>query len=366
MVSGCMVEGKQVRPEPFTSASQIIPHKRPASVEPWKSGPPLGWEVSPPGDAITHKAALRSWIASMKGNGTNTLLLQRHLSGQLNIPWNGFVREAHRQRVRVYAVINLREEKVEGDFRKWSDMRLNVDGGDLRRSGSPDLLHPEVQKSIKRASLELATAGVDLIVFRFDPPSGPYDGFSRYGLDGFQRDFHHRPSPRKLFTSASRRWTQDSPGAVPVARVRGGFAPEFWRWAGWKNREYLNILDDVMVAVRQQHPGARFGIELHADTMADPRRALVRYTEDFLESRRRSFDRFIVAVSERGVHGVAGSSVGQAVIKMTELLDDPSKVFILVSGHGKMWSTANEALNVKASLGLQRGVGLGFRGDDVP
>ncbi len=367
MVSGCVVEGKQIRPETSFSASQTFLHKRPATIEPWQSGPPLGWEVSSPEDAMKSQATLRSWIASIKCSGTNTLLLQRHLfrhRRESTIRWKDLVAEAHRQRVRVYAVVNLREKLFGEGSRGWSDISLNSDSGALQPSGAPDLLHPEFQESIKKASLDLATAGVDLIVFRFDPPSGPFDGFSRYGLGGFRRDFDHRLSPRKLFTSANRQWTQDSSGAIPVAQVRGGFAPQFWRWAGWKNREYLNVLDGVMAAVRQQQPGARFGIELHTDTMANPRRALVWHTEDFLESRRHLFDRFIVAIPETGVHGVAESSIGQAAFKMTELLDDPSMVFVLVSGNSPMWSTANEALNVKASLGLQQGVGLGFRGYD--
>ena len=365
MVSGCMVKGKQIRPEIPILASQTPPSKQPTRVEPWQSGPPLGWEVSSPEDAMKSKATLRLWIASIKGNGTNTLLLQRHLfvhRRESTIRWKDLVAEAHRQRVRVYAVVNLREELFDGDPRGWSDIRFNADSGALRPSGSPDLLHPEFQETIKSASLDLATAGVDLIVFRFDPPSGPFDGFSRYGLDGFRRDFHHRLSPRTLFTSTGRQWTQDSPGVVPVAQPRRGLAPEFWRWAGWKNRKHLDILDGVMLEVRQQQPGVKFGIELHVDTMANPRRALVRYTEDFLESRQRVFDRFIVSVSKPGVHGVAESPIGQAAMKMTELLDDPSMVFVLVSGSRSMWSTANEALNIKASLGLQQGVGLGFRG----
>ena len=367
MVPGCVVDGKQIRPEPPISASQTTSPQHPATVEPWQSGSPRGWEVSSPGDAMKSEATLRSWVASIKSNGTNTLLLQQHLFGHRHeIRWKDLVKEAHRQGIRVYAVLNLREGMFYGDSRGWGDVRFNADSGALRPSRSPDLLHPEFQESIKRAALDLATAGVDLIVFRFDPPSGPFDGFSQHGLDGFRRDFHHPLSPRKLFTSGGRPWTQDSPGVMPVVQVRGGFAPEFWRWVGWKNREYQNVLDGVMAVVRQQQPGARFGIELHTDTMTNPRRALVRYTEDFLESRQRLFDRFIVAVPERGVHGVAKSSVGQAAIEMTELLDDPSMVFVLVSGRRPMWSTVKEALIVKASLGLQQGVGLGFRGHHVP
>ena len=368
MVSGCVVGGKQVRSEISNSAIPLPIHERSMTVEPWQFGSLLGWEVSLPRDAMRSKASLQSWIASTKGQGTNTLFLQRSLFERgSNLQWNDLVREAHRQQVRVYAVVNLREKLFEGNsHRGWSDIRLNSDSGVLRPSGSPDLLHPEFQESIKRTSLGLATAGVDLIVFRFDPPSGPFDGFSHYGLEGFQRDFHYSLSPRKLFTSADRQRTQNAPRSLPVAQDRGQFSPEFWRWAGWKNREYLSVLDSVMAAVRQKQPRARFGIELHTDTMLNPRQALVGYTEDFLEARQRLFDRFIVAVSEPGVHGEVNPFIGQAAMKMTELLDDPAMVFVLVSGRKPMWSTAKEALNIKTSLGLQQGVGLGFRGHNVP
>ncbi len=361
-----MFEGKHIRPEISISASHPTHHKQPVLLKPWQSGPSLGWEVSSPGDAMKSTETLRSWIVAMTGNGTNTLLVQQHLFQESSVRWNVFVEEAHRQKVRVYAVINLRERGFDGDAHGWGDIRLNVESGSLRPSGFPDLLHPKFQTKIKRASLDLAIAGVDLIVFRFDPPSGPYDGFSQHGIAGFQRDFHHRLFPQKLFTSGGQQWPRVSSGAVPIAQIQSGIAPEFWRWAGWKNREYLTVLDDVMATVRQQRPGAKFGIELHTDTMVNPRRALGRYTEDFLESRQRLFNRFVVAVPQPGVTSVEKSSVGQAAMKMTELLDDPSMVFILVSGPENMWSTANEVLNVKAALGLQQGVGLGFRGDDVP
>ena len=200
------------------------------------------------------------------------------------------------------------------------------------------------------------------MVFRFDPPSGPYDGFSQYGLDGFRRDFRQNMSPGRLFTSAAPQWTQGSPEVRPVVQGRRGFSPEFWRWAGWKNREYLSVLDHVMAEVRQQQPGARFGFELHADMMANARRALGRYTENFLEAWQRMFDRFIVTVApEHRMLDVAGLSIGQTSIQMTDLLDDPSQLFVLLSESRPLWSTATEASNVKVSLGLQQGVGFGFR-----
>jgi len=359
LFSGCMAGGKQVQPEPTISASSPTPSQHPATGALWQSGPPLGWEGSLPQEARTSKATLRSWIASIKSNGTNTLFLQRYLFEHRSeqVRWKDVVAEAHRQKVRVYAVLNLREKLV-GDSRSWNDTRLNVQSATLEPSQFPDLLHPEFRAFIQRASLDLATAGVDLIVFRFDPPAGPFDGFSRSGLNGFRRDFQYRLSPQNLFTSGNQ---QTSPEVIAVSQVRRGFAPGFWRWAGWKNRKYLDILDGVMLEVRQQEPGVRFGIELHVDTMENPRQALVQYTEDFLESRQRDFDLFIVAVPARGVHDVAESSVGQAAMEMTELLDNPSMVFVLVSGRRALWSTANEALNVKTSLGLQQGVGLGFR-----
>ncbi|GEM_PF-3498520 len=368
MVSGCIVGGNQSLSE--VSNATIPLHKRSVTVEPQQFGPPLGWEVSFPESVMQSQENLSWWITSMKDKEINTLLLHRSLfedRGESAIQWKALVKEAHQQRIRVYAVVNLREElRGEGSLQEWSDIRFNADSGVLQPSGSPDLLHPKFQESIKIVSLDLATAGADMIVFRFDPPSGPFDGFSQYGLEGFQRDFDYRLFPRKLFTSDNRQRTQDFPKVVPVTQVRGKFSPEFWRWTGWKNREYLNALDSVMAAVRQQHPGTKFGIELHTDTMINPRQALVEYTEDFLESRQRLFDRFIVVVSESGVPSEVKPRFGKAVIKMTELLGDPAMVFVLVSSHMPIWVTASEVLNIKAALGLQRGVGLGFRGHDVP
>ena len=364
MVSSCVLEGQQIRHEFSSPTAHSSISKASAPVKPWQSTAPLGREVLFPAGVAKSRALLRSWIASTKANGTNTLLLKQPLPrkrGRSDIRWKEFVQDAHRQRVRVYAVVNLREELFDEHVTGWNDIRLTADSDTLTPSNYPDLFDLEYQAAIVSQCLALTAAGVDLIIFRFDPHSGPFDGFSQRGLEGFRRDFDRHISPSKLFTSISPEWTQPARGVISMAQARRDFAPEFWRWVGWKNREYLNVLEAVMNSVRRQRAGAKFGIELHADTMINPRRALVRYTEDFLETRQHSFDRFIVTASWSGPYREDRSSIGNSAIRMTELLDDPSKVFVLLSSRRPMWSTAEEAHAIKVSLGLQQGVGLGFR-----
>ncbi len=369
VTGGCASDTKNFFPTPLLpSLKPALPQVQP-TIEPWLRGPALGWEETSRRPGTTDRSAVRQWVSSIKNGGVNTLVVQQEFSRrdhQSERGWTQLAAEAHRQGVRVFTVLNLREESFGETQALWRDARFQNSSRSLRSSRSPDLFHPGFQAEVTSACRELAAAAVDLIIFRFDPSSGPLDGFSQHGLEGFQRDFEQRLSPVNLFRSPLPMWAQESSRAVRVSQTREEFSPDFWRWVGWKNREYLSILDRIMDEVRQEHPGMKFGIELRADTMVNPRRALVRYAEDFLESRRHMFDQYIVVATDQEMRNVTGQPLAQAATQMTELLDDPSKVFVLVSGRSRMWSTVKEAAEIKAALGLQQGVGLVFRGDDGP
>jgi len=102
MVSGCLGDGNQIRAEfPVLTNQIILQHKHPKSpalVEPWRSDPRLGWEGSISEAAQDSARHLRSWLASIKDKGNNTLLIQRHIRGARGegiISWKNLVAEAH-------------------------------------------------------------------------------------------------------------------------------------------------------------------------------------------------------------------------------------------------------------------------------
>jgi len=73
------------------------------------------------------------------------------------------------------------------------------------------------------------------------------------------------------------------------------YAPEFWRWVGWKQREQTKVLDGVMGAVRASYPALKVAVEVHPETITNPQQALASYAEELLDLRRYQYDYIAVA-----------------------------------------------------------------------
>ena len=71
------------------------------------------------------------------------------------------------------------------------------------------------------------------------------------------------------------------------------YPPDFWRWAGWKARESLKVMDRLRGAMRKQSPRLRFALEVHPEAISNPVEALAQYGEDLLEAKRSRFDFYL-------------------------------------------------------------------------
>ncbi len=361
MFSNCTFKQNPIRsvssdPEEVQSSPSYVPGE--------EAVPVIAWEDARTLDSLQSPEGFRSWLAAAKRNGINTIFVKQPLfriNDNSAVLWKEFVLEAHRQSLRVSAVLNLREQTSISMFNNWNDLQLNSSTSTLTRSTFPDLLHKGYQAAIRRLILQLSMSQVDLIIFRFDPPSGLFDGFTKNALNAFEKDFDQPISPEKLFALTNGQLIQYSNDHIPLSKVLGELSPKFWRWVGWKNRQYLDALQGIMVSVKEQYPKSKFGIELHASTIIDSRGALVRYTEDFLETRQRSFDYFIVSEPESVLGSTRQSMIGEASLRMTALLDDPSKVLVLLSSKRPTWMTLKQMHTIKGVLGLQEGVGFGLK-----
>jgi hypothetical protein len=175
----------------------------------------------------------------------------------------------------------------------WNDVMLDRMTGRLATSSELDLFHPAYQEYLIGFLADLAATGIDGVLFRAEAPSGPQEGFSAYGLRGFERDFAVKLDPETLVfpdTTAGR-----------VAPVRNGQparqegTQDYWRWLGWKARETITVLARLRHAVRQRAPVLQFALELHREAVSDPVTALVQYGEDLLEAKAVRFDFYVTA-----------------------------------------------------------------------
>ena len=169
-----------------------------------------------------------------------------------------------------------------------------------------DLLHPAVREYLLGLLIDLAATGIDGVFLMADPPSGAPDGFSPFALRGYQRDMEQPVDPRRLHLRAQ-----------PAL----SFAPEFWRWIGWKQREQLKAVDSVVRAVRTAYPTLKIAVEVHPEAITNPRAALAWYSEDFLDLRRSHIDYVAISLSSSQggtVKPLMGSMNGKRLLLTVE------------------------------------------------
>jgi len=190
------------------------------------------------------------------------------------------VASAHQDQIQVWAALSIRRmDWIEARL-GWSDWRYDPTSGELIASDTVDLFHPAVWEYFLGLLMDLAASGIDGILFMAEPPSGAVDGFSSFALRAYQRDMGQPIDPARLYL-----------GLQPEL----SFAPEFWRWIGWKQREQRKAVDGIVRALRHTYRKLKVAVEVHPESITNPRAALAWYAEDFLDFRHSQAD--YVAIS---------------------------------------------------------------------
>lgn len=240
------------------------------------------------------------------------------------------VSKRHQHGLSIFAAVTLR---CMGMNRSQSDGRDRVYDPatqSLVPSRLFDLFHPEYQEYVLHRLAELAGSGIDGLVFRSDHPSGPFDGFSPLALQAFKRDFAIDLIPTKLY-AANLQDGDSSRGGRATHRVKlvETAAPVFWKWVGWKARERIRILEQVMRSLQKRSPTLQFGLELHRECVTDPVKALVHYGEDLLEAKERGFDFFLIRPDpKQNPASTIGNKAGSLVDRVEKLFEDPSQIWM--------------------------------------
>ncbi len=270
----------------------------------------VGLQLSP--RDLPDAMAIEQWMEGIKQAGITMLLLDAGTKPAVEreglkagvyfkTSWATTIRDvfayavpaAHHQGLAVFASVSLRQMN-------WLDRRLGwndviVDRSTGRSSVSPrlDLFHPAYQEYLIGFLADLAATGIDGLLFRAEAASGPQEGFTSYGLRGFERDFSVKLDPATLL------FPDTAEGlAAPVRNggaVRLEGMPEYWRWLGWKARETITVVTELRHAIRQRAPVLQFALELHPEAVSDPVTALLRYGEDLLEAKAARFDFYLLA-----------------------------------------------------------------------
>ena len=117
----------------------------------------------------------------------------------------------------------------------------------------------------------------------------------------------------------------------------------FWRWAGWKARERLTILEAAVNRLRSRHPTVHFGLELHPHSLTDPVDALVQYAEDAMDAAGRPFSFFFVRpeidrrstfTQQSVIEKLRRISTKAVLDRLLPVVDDPRRVWVSMPAQG--------------------------------
>jgi tetratricopeptide repeat protein len=270
----------------------------------------VGLQVAP--RSVPDAFAIDQWMQGLSQAGITMLVLDAgtkptgggdglKAGAYFKTSWAATVRDvfgyavpaAHHRGLAVFASVNLRQMNWLDRQLGWNDAMWDRATGRLVLSPSLDLFNPAYQEYLIGFLADLAATGIDGLLIRADAPSGPQEGFSYYGLRGFERDFAVKLDPASLVFP-------ETAAISRVAPVRNGQparegTQDYWRWLGWKARETLTVMDRLRHAVRQRAPVLQFALELHREAVSDPMTALLRYGEDLLEAKTVRFDFYVTA-----------------------------------------------------------------------
>lgn len=196
------------------------------------------------------------------------------------------------------------------------------------------------QAALRDVLSELSQSKIAGIVFQEDVPLGLRDGLSPIAVKKFERAFDITLNPATLFLRGKP--VRTSQGAAEDIRdmPMPTYPDVFWKWAGWKSRERLRVMNELVHTIRVQFPHLQFGIEIHPESIHNPVYALAHFSEDWVETAQAPFDFFVVRFPDLSRPGFQTKLRGwsqsnprmfqQDVIqRMVDYLDDSRKVWVI-------------------------------------
>lgn len=238
---------------------------------------------------------------------------------------------AHRQGLSVFARVSLRRMNWVDPTLGWMDRSYDPLRRQILLSPYLDLFHPGFQEYLVGLLTDLAGTGIDGVLFQNDAPIGPKDGFTSYAMQGFEHTFKIRVDPSKLFDLAPPGNTAGSREAHNPDRHRHTYPPEFWRWAGWKAREQIRIMDRLKRAMQIRAPALQFALEIHPEAITDPVAALIQYGEDVLEAKRVFtfiLTKAVLSLTSHQAGAARTDETTELVNRMKEFIGEVARVWI--------------------------------------
>jgi len=156
-------------------------------------------------------------------------------------------------------------------------------------------------------------------------------------------------NPVRMFNDQRAVHGSDSNASVHLPAV-------FWKWAGWKARERIRNLRNLVQRLRVHLPHLEFGMTLQSQSITNPVRGLIYFAEDWVDVARPMFDRFLITVEEPNstvIHPASQNSSTEfsennaemaSVVKMAQHLGKPEKIWAILPGRSAQARTSPDFL----------------------
>ncbi len=225
---------------------------------------------------------------------------------------------------------------------EWHDWSFDPQLQQVRVSPYFSLFSSEYQTALLDMLSKLSQFKIAGMVFQEDVPLGPYDGLSPMAMKKFTDAFDVQLHPATLFLSGNPvRTSQRSPREIQKILMET-YPDVFWKWAGWKSRERLRVLRELMQSVREQFPHLQFGVEIHQESLHAPVYALANFSEDWVEMAHAPFDFFVTRVADTFNAGMFSNLPNESQLtlrsfeydliqQMVNFLGDAQKVWLNIA-----------------------------------
>lgn len=220
--------------------------------------------------------------------------------------------EAHRLGLLVWMVLDL-HHGVGLDIRpEWIATTRYAARPDEASRSSVDIAHPGYQAYLEEIVRRLARAGCDGVVLAGRSAAGFAEEFSDDSRRLFAAAFGLNGTLEEIF---------GSPASTDSAEQ--GQSAAYWRWVGWKARNYAQWTVRLRKVLQERNPAATLSVEVRQSSLTTPLQGLEQFGEDVVELSQHGGGSLVVRYE-----GVAGEA---ALEKLGRQLGGPDRVWIGLS-----------------------------------
>ncbi|MBI5560899.1 MAG: hypothetical protein HY883_06455 [Deltaproteobacteria bacterium] len=230
---------------------------------------------------------------------------------------------AHREGLKVFAWMTTRD----ADYGLEGREELSCKGYDpvgkkFFRCRGLDIFNDEVVRHLEALYQDLASCGIDGILFQDDLILRYNEGFGENAERLFEEETGQRFSAKKLYIER-----EASPGA--------DYTPAFWEWAAWKNRRLIHVAERLKRAAKKVNPDLKFAINLMYEAVVKPPYALAWLSQDMEKAVEAGFDYYAIMAYQKQMSdelAMDTSGINDMIAVMAQsaarIVGEPNKVLI--------------------------------------